>query len=118
MGDISRNFSRSEFECGCGCGFDDVDVRLVKVLQDMRDELGCPVHITSGCRCEEYNREVGGASKSQHLLGTAADVVVTGCTPSYVQQYLEYKHPDSLGIGSYSQFTHIDVRSGRARWSG
>ena len=118
MGDLSNNFSRSEFECSCGCGFDDVDIRLVHVLQEMRTELGCPVTITSGCRCKEYNAEVGGASKSQHLLGTAADIVVSGCTPKYIQEYLTDKYEGQFGIGSYKQFTHIDVRGGCARWIG
>ena len=30
MGDLSENFSRSEFECKCGCGFATVDVRKNK----------------------------------------------------------------------------------------
>lgn len=113
---LSKNFKRSEFQCQCGCGYDDVDMRLVEVLQQLRDELGCPITVTSACRCEEHNANVGGSPKSQHLLGTAADIVVKGCTPKFVQQHLKEKYPDSLGIGSYKNFTHIDVREGKARW--
>lgn len=116
MGDLSGNFSREEFSCGCGCGFDDVSEELVDLLQELRDELEEPVTITSACRCKEHNASVGGAKRSQHLLGTAADIQVKGCTPAYVQEWLLKKYPDSLGIGKYKQFTHVDVRKGKARW--
>ena len=55
MGDLSKNFSRSEFECSCGCGFDDVSVELVELLQEIRDEIEEPIAITSACRCKEHN---------------------------------------------------------------
>ena len=113
---LSKNFSSSEFECKCGCGFDGVSQELVDVLQIMRHMLDAPITINSGCRCEEYNAKVGGRAKSQHLLGTAADIVVKGCTPAFVEEYLERRYPDSYGIGKYKSFTHIDVRPNKARW--
>ena len=113
---LSDNFDSSEFECKCGCGFDDVHPELVEVLQEMRDDIGEPITITSACRCPEHNANVGGSKRSQHLNGTAADIVVKGCTPSYIYEYLDNKYPDKYGIGKYNSFTHIDVRSKRARW--
>ena len=32
MGDLTKNFSRSEFACKCGCGFDDIDLVLQSVI--------------------------------------------------------------------------------------
>ena len=116
MGDLSKNFSRSEFECSCGCGLDDVSVELVELLQEIRDEIEEPIAITSACRCKEHNEAVGGAKKSQHLLGTAADIVVRACTPDYVYQHIDNKHPDTFGLGKYRSFVHVDVRTRRARW--
>ena len=46
------------------------------VLQPLRDYLGCPVIVSSGFRCAELNKKVGGRPNSQHLLGEAADFVV------------------------------------------
>lgn len=46
------------------------------VLQPLRDYLGCPVIVSSGFRCSELNKKVGGRPNSQHLLGEAADFVV------------------------------------------
>ena len=118
MGDLTKNFSRSEFACKGGCGFDDIDLELVELLQELRDELGSPITVTSACRCPDYNAKVGGSKNSQHLLGKAADIVVKGHTPAYIQEYLNKKYPGKYGLGSYKQFTHIDVRYGRARWNG
>ena len=43
------------------------------VLDPLREALGRPVVITSGYRCADLNRDVGGSPTSQHLLGLAAD---------------------------------------------
>ena len=43
------------------------------VLQPLRDRFG-PIRITSGYRCPELNRAVGGESNSQHMRGEAADI--------------------------------------------
>lgn len=116
MSKLSKNFSSEEFDCRCGCGYNVTPQELVDVLQEMRDDLKAPVTINSASRCKQWNEEVGGAKKSQHLLGTAADIVVKGCTPAYVYEYLDKKYPDKYGIGKYKSFTHIDVRASKARW--
>ena len=46
------------------------------MLEKLRAYGGFTVHINSGYRSPSYNRKIGGASKSQHTLGTAADIVV------------------------------------------
>ena len=48
MGDLSRNFDRSEFKCRDGCGRDTVDIELVKVLEEVRVRFARPIHISSG----------------------------------------------------------------------
>jgi len=45
-----------------------------KVLQPIRDSLELPVRVTSGYRCKELNKAIGGSSKSQHVKGEAADI--------------------------------------------
>ena len=44
------------------------------VLEPLREQMGTPVIISSGYRCRELNRLVGGARNSQHLVGEAADI--------------------------------------------
>lgn len=112
----SKHFKRLEFACNCGCGFDVVDVELLEVLEDLRKHFGSPVHINSACRCETHNRNEGGTPKSQHLLGKACDITVEGVRAVDVHAYLDNKYPTTYGLGSYTNFTHIDVRSSIARW--
>ena len=64
------------------------------------------------------NAAVGGAKYSQHLYGTAADIVVSGVAPKQVAEYAEKLMPNTGGIGIYSNFTHIDVRKTKSRWNG
>ena len=45
------------------------------VLQPVRDELGFPLTITSGYRCNKVNNLVKGSKNSDHLYGFAADII-------------------------------------------
>ncbi len=113
---VSKYFNSEEFACNDGCGFCAVDIRLLEALTDVREHFGKPVTITSACRCEKYNKEVGGTVKSQHTKGMACDIVIKDVDAKVVQEYLLDKYPDSYGIGRYLQFTHFDVRDNKARW--
>ena len=86
MGDISKNFSYSEFEhskTAIDKGIDNtIPNETVKkaikaltdtVLQPLRDALGATVIIDSGYRCQELNELVGGVETSQHRKGEASD---------------------------------------------
>ena len=130
MGDLTRNLSRWEFSCKCGCGFDTVDVELVPVLQDIVDHFSrvldrdCVIIIDSGCRCVEHNETVQKednpnyvpySSKSQHMFGRAADIVIKGVHSHIVYTYVDSKYPNKYGIGRYKRFTHIDTASGPPR---
>ena len=52
------------------------------VLDPVREHLARPVAVTSGFRCPELNRQVGGTPTSQHTKGQAADLVIHGGTPA------------------------------------
>ena len=113
---LSQNFMVSEFACKDGSDKVLVDTALVDALQKIRDHFGRAVTINSAYRNAAYNAKIGGVSNSQHVKGTAADIVVQGVTPLAVAQYAEYIMQGSGGIGQYSSFTHIDTRANRARW--
>jgi zinc D-Ala-D-Ala carboxypeptidase len=44
-----------------------------RVLEPIRDLLGAPLNVLSGYRSPEVNAAVGGAARSQHLVGQACD---------------------------------------------
>ena len=87
---------------------------LAQRLQVIRDYYNKPITITSGYRTPAHNQAVGGARHSQHLQGTAADFVVHGVSAKQVQQ--DFKHWAG-GLGQGSNFTHIDIRPYKSRWT-
>lgn len=114
---LSENFSRRELECRCGCGFDDVDPKLIDALQKLRDMIGQPIHVLSGCRCERHNRNVGGTKDSYHKKGMAADISCRWLTPAELKEYARRVPAfEEGGIGLYKGFLHVDVRGYKARW--
>lgn len=113
---LSANFKVKEFACKDGSDKILISTELVDVLQKIRTHFGRPVNINSAYRTESYNKKVGGVSNSQHLYGTAADIVVSGVKASDVANYAETLLPNGGGIGRYSNFTHVDVRDKKSRW--
>jgi len=95
---------------------DVVDSELLTVLVRLREHYACPVTVTSGCRCERHNTIEGGSKNSQHIQGKAADIQVKEIDNIKVARLLDHWYPDQYGIGSSKYFTHIDVRSNKARW--
>jgi len=115
---ITANFSRDEFAGKCGCGLDYISLDTVKVLQEIRDHFSAPVTVVSGLRCEARNKAVGGAPRSQHMTGLAADIQVAGVPPRSVYNWLLRSYPGKYGFGVYTTFVHVDTRPASARWSG
>ena len=113
---LSENFTVREFACKDGSDSVLISSELVGILQKIRDFFGKPITINSAYRNKAYNKKIGGATYSQHVYGTAADIVVQGVKPEDVAKYAEYLMPKYGGIGLYSTFTHVDVRSNRSRW--
>ena len=94
---------------------------LAVQLEIIRAHFNVPVTINSGYRNLEYNRNIGSKDSSQHVLGTAADIVVEGVRPDDVADAIEFLIMGGMlkegGVGRYSSFTHYDIRGTRARWN-
>lgn len=110
---ISDHFTLSEMACKDGSDKVLYSTELMDKLEKLRAYGGFTVHINSGYRSPSYNRKIGGASKSQHTKGTAADIVVkkdgktvSGKLVCCLCQYLGFK-----GIGYISESAvHVDMR--------
>ena len=116
----NRYFKFKEFACKCGkCKTkpDDIRSELIAVLTLVRMHFNRPVTITSGYRCLKHNGAVGGAPKSKHPLGMAADIVVEDVPTKDVYKFLDTVFPNTYGLGLSERFTHIDVRPNKARWT-
>lgn len=121
---VSAHFSVYEFACSDKSDTVLVDTLLIEVLEQIRSHFGKPVKINSAYRTPAYNISIGGSPRSQHCLGTAADIRIVGVDPIQIALYvasLPYfqKHG---GIGYYSRaqvtsgFVHVDVRVTPSRW--
>lgn len=108
MGDLSKDFSSSEFRCKCGCGMRGVTDVLIHGLQKMRDGYGKPMKISSGLRCKDWNRHEGGKDDSAHLSGCAADIVVRNSKQRFMLlREAIYAGFTRIGVGK--TFIHVDV---------
>ena len=63
-----------------------INLLVDNVLDPIRDKFCTPVIITSGYRCPQVNKLVGGANNSQHMSGCAADFHIKGFTYLMMRQ--------------------------------
>lgn len=121
---LTENFSKSEFDCKCGCVMPNDVLENIKELayhlQRLRDKLDKPIKINSAYRCVNHNRKIGGAKRSQHVLGNAADIVVKDMKPIEVFNFVDKLQRLNMfklgGLKAYNTFTHLDIRGVIARW--
>ena len=106
--DISKYFSRHEFACKCGCGYDDINMGLVAKIDNIRSLYGSPISISSGCRCINYNTQIGGEDNSAHIRGMAVDIICNSSRERFMFLYLAILH-DFKRIGTGSNFVHLDL---------
>lgn len=52
------------------------------ILQPIREMWGEPIIVSSGYRCPEVNKIVGGVKASDHIYGCAADIKSVADTPA------------------------------------
>ena len=108
-GTASAHFSFTEFACKCSgnCRRIHILASHIRRLEEYRNDTKHPVVIVSGYRCPGHNAACGGAHNSQHLYGTATDIVGRWQSPAVRSLTL------FAGIG-YQQSTglvvHVDSR--------
>ena len=93
--------------------------KVAAVLDEFRERHGAPIQLVSLFRNPEYSAAIGGASKSQHLLGQAADFTSAKGSPEEWAGILRDMRDEGLfqgGIGIHSSFVHVDVRGVNADW--
>lgn len=128
------HFKKEEFKCACKkyCEgyidekdeFGGIRYALLILLERIRAEvkkrygrtIPCKISTSGGYRCPRYNALVGGATKSYHITGKAADIYFEGVPVSVVNDIGKKVNPfGGLGLKG-SRITHVDVRGYRSRW--
>jgi hypothetical protein len=114
---LSENFTLEELAARSGrYRYARVSVELVEGLQAMRSAAGAPLDVRSAYRPPALNSSVGGARRSQHLAGRAADISIRGLSPLEVAA-LAIEHLGSeIGIGLGRTTTHVDLRGSLTTW--
>ena len=131
---VAENFKLSEFE-DTRTGEVRIDPDLIKVLQQIRTEIGKPIQITSGYRTKQthvdiykkqYSDDWGDhiAWGSKHLLGKAVDFTIISGKDEDYEKSIEIAIRSGLihGIGNGFKkglFIHIDTRDSKeiVRWN-
>jgi hypothetical protein len=108
-----KYFTFDEIKCPC-CGDYYIDKHFYDRLDEAREKADIPFVITSGCRCEKHNKEVGGKPNSSHLFNRDADLlskavdikVESSRERCIILQALIETGFNRIGIGK--DFIHVD----------
>lgn len=107
---MAKYFEPDEFACKCGCGLNDIHQELVSKLDIVREAIGYPIYVNSGCRCHKHNAAVLGKKHSYHLSGMAADITVPNLSYAKKDQLKNLLVSYFDGIIEYKTFFHVDIR--------
>ena len=89
----------------------DLDTELQSKIDAIASEYGKSFTIRSGYRDPKHNKDIGGASKSQHLNHKAVDITLDDKSIESTLKFVEISSKNGIsGIGIYSPGSvHIDI---------
>jgi uncharacterized protein YcbK (DUF882 family) len=87
------------------------------VFEPLRKHLNASIKISSGFRCEQLNKLIGGASGSQHTKGEAFDLELTDRKLfDWILKNLEFDQAIyEFGNDAHANWFHISYRKGNNR---
>lgn len=122
---ISPHFKAPEFQCKCSGKHDFIiSDELVEQLERLRTALSCTsIHVSSGYRCAEHDKAIGGKGTGKHTQGLAADVICYGPDGKPISSKRVCCAAQDLGFKGIANITaaytstHLDMRA-TGRWYG
>lgn len=122
---LSPHFSAYEFRCLCGANHTiKLSTELIEKLEQLYKALNCSrIIITSGYRCAEHDKNVGGNGEGQHTKGTACDCICYDQNNEPISSKNVSCVAQELGFGGIANitsdyiYTHLDVRTSNF-WKG
>ena len=103
---VSPHFKLREFQCRC-CGAVKLSPELLAKLEITRDKWGGPLIITSGYRCGSHNKAVGGAVRSLHLHGQAADISASVKDQPRLREIAKFAGFTEVICGEAKNYIHL-----------
>jgi zinc D-Ala-D-Ala carboxypeptidase len=86
------------------------------VFEPLRLYLNIPIRISSGFRCVQVNRKIGGSTSSQHCKGEAMDIKIDAKGFYFIKDKLEF---DQLiwefGNDEQPSWVHVSHKKSRNR---
>lgn len=117
MGDLSEHFNKREFACKCGKVHEyEMNPELITRLEKLHDLLNASaIYISSGYRCPEHSKNVGGYFNDAHTKSIAADITATDASgktydSDTIAEAAEICGFNGIGIISKTA-VHVDVRN-------
>lgn len=105
----SKYFSPEEFKgCSPACSIDDMDQGFLGIMDQIREEVGQPLAITSAYRPKKWELSKGRSGNGAHTRGLAVDFA---CTTGTLRAKI-VKAALSCGIkriGIAGSFVHVDI---------
>lgn len=94
---LFKDFKENEFKCTCKGKYCDgyngrknkCYIKLIMLLQYIRNYYDKSVYISSGVRCKKRNQQVGGVKNSKHLVFKASDIKVENLKASQVYKVIK-----------------------------
>lgn len=123
---LTEHFNVQEFKCKCGKNHEiKIASDLCPLLEKLMIKVGAKVgNISSGYRCKEHDKKVGGRGNGSHTLGYACDItfkdstgkVIPSKTIALTLEDLGHKKGIGYRCGGNINYTHIDTRP--RKWYG
>tara|TARA_R110002020_G_scaffold70277_2_gene182470 strand:+ start:1541 stop:2002 length:462 start_codon:yes stop_codon:yes gene_type:complete len=90
------------------------------IFQPIRDHFGVPIGVSSGFRCKELNKAIGGSKYSQHMIGEALDIdadiygkVTNADIFNYIKKNLEWDQMIwEFGNDEEPNWVHVSYKEG------
>ena len=117
-----KNMGKTVSDAGDDDGFLRVLPEVWTKIYKVADRMGTQLTINSGYRSPQYNRRIGGATRSMHMSGKAIDVSMAGRSDDEIKDFIRIASQEGFkGMkvyfrGSTVSFIHVDVGT-RRTWN-
>ncbi|MBT6994523.1 MAG: peptidase M15 [Candidatus Cloacimonetes bacterium] len=116
-----KHFKKHELACRC-CGMMNISELFLDALENARMIAGIPFVITSGCRCKQHNKTVGGKMNSKHLCSdeietSAIDIRARNdYERGVIVRALFLAGIQQIGVNVDDNFIHCEIDTNWALW--